>query len=425
MARQQQTPSSAKIPPDVPADPAISTALTQYLRNFSVWCREGFADSFRNKEALRGIMLRGYDTPPGANPAVWMLEVAGSGQLGVAPMKLGSVDDPGTFVPIGSGAYLPLTGGTVTGNVTVIAQVNAKAAAGGNAAFAVMDSAGTTKGYFYWENTDGTVRMYSVAGNNALSLLTNGSLSYLQGGTTRFSIDASGNVSANGQIVSNTNLFALQGNVYSRQAGAGSAAVFQMQNTAGAALAQTYWEPSDSTVRMWHNSGQFAGVAATGFLTNGTIKAGTGYQCKRGNAGVYSNLFNYYWNASAMEQWVDNVNTGVVTVTSDYRTKKDVEDLGSTWDLVKDLRPIRYTQAEFSPPSHLREDEEVAPLFAADDVERWGFIAHELQETLIESAATGVKDQPDLIQSPNPWTVIAALTKTVQELQARVEALEA
>jgi hypothetical protein len=64
-------------------------------------------------------------------------------------------------------------------------------------------------------------------------------------------------------------------------------------------------------------------------------------------------------------------------------------------------------------------------LVKADNIERWGFVAHELQETLVESAASGVKDQADTIQSPNPWTVIASLTKALQEAMERIEALEA
>jgi hypothetical protein len=64
-------------------------------------------------------------------------------------------------------------------------------------------------------------------------------------------------------------------------------------------------------------------------------------------------------------------------------------------------------------------------MFANDDTERWGFIAHELQEALTPSAATGVKDSPDTVQSPNPFTLIAALTKALQEAMARIEALEA
>jgi hypothetical protein len=116
------------------------------------------------------------------------------------------------------------------------------------------------------------------------------------------------------------------------------------------------------------------------------------------------------------------------------------------WDVVKQLRPIKYTQAQFTPPSHIKyvaeetlkarkEAEEnpqakprevsTAPLFEADDIERWGFIAHELQATLTPSASSGVKDSPDTIQSPNPFTLIAALTKALQEAMARIEALEA
>jgi hypothetical protein len=41
------------------------------------------------------------------------------------------------------------------------------------------------------------------------------------------------------------------------------------------------------------------------------------------------------------------------------------------------------------------------------------------------TGATGYKDAPDVVQSPNPWTVIAALTKGLQEAMARIEALEA
>ena len=97
------------------------------------------------------------------------------------------------------------------------------------------------------------------------------------------------------------------------------------------------------------------------------------------------------------------------------------------WDTVKALRPISYEYNDWKPPWHQpTEAAGSSPIqFAADGVERWGFIAHELQETLIMDAATGVKDEEYLIQSPNPWTVIAALTKALQEAMARIEALEA
>jgi len=175
-----------------------------------------------------------------------------------------------------------------------------------------------------------------------------------------------------------------------------------------------------------------------------------GLLCKEGTAsGNGVNYSNFYWDGSQHHAYVDQTHLGTLSFVSDYRIKKDVIDLPSTWDAVKALRPIKYTQAQFTPPGQIKayakeslrvqqlneenkgiegyaqqEVKEIKPLFAADDIERWGFIAHELQETLTMSASTGAKDAPSAVQSPNPWTVIAALTKVVQELQARVETLE-
>jgi hypothetical protein len=89
MAAQQQTPSSARPPPDVPADPSVSNTLTQYLRNFALWARQGFADSLRSHEAQPGLMVRAYDTAPGANPQVFMIEVDSAGVIRARAMPLG------------------------------------------------------------------------------------------------------------------------------------------------------------------------------------------------------------------------------------------------------------------------------------------------------------------------------------------------
>jgi hypothetical protein len=169
-------------------------------------------------------------------------------------------------------------------------------------------------------------------------------------------------------------------------------------------------------------------------LSGGLFQGGSGYQCRAGqSAGGYgTNVFNLYY--PGVQLWIDVTNLGNITVTSDYRIKKDVLDLPGMWDTVKALRPIKYTQADFTPPAQIEhnaklkaEGKEVVqtPMFVADTIERWGFIAHELQETLVESAATGVKDSPDHVQSPNMATVVAALTKALQEAMARIEALEA
>jgi len=199
---------------------------------------------------------------------------------------------------------------------------------------------------------------------------------------------------------------------------------------------------NNSNATNFSNTGD---ITTTGNFTSGAeIICGYGYKTRAGVVGAYTaNYFNIQQGAGQF-LWIDATNAGQFYLTSDYRTKKDVVDLPNTWDTVKALRPIKYTQAEFQPPSQaehvqkmlaktkdVKADEEsippvnTAPMYQADDIERWGFIAHELQETLVPSAASGVKDSHDIIQSPNPWTVIAALTKALQEAMTRIEALEA
>jgi len=190
-------------------------------------------------------------------------------------------------------------------------------------------------------------------------------------------------------------------------------------------------------------------TGALGINTTGDIAAtgkvsANGYKTRNGTSGtIQPYAFNINHYTSTQEMWIDATFVGNLAYTSDYRIKKDVIDLPGMWDTVKALRPIKYTNTTFSPPSHVAYvkeelakhalDPEAHPkeglppehLYQSSDIEQWGFIAHELQETLTPSAATGVKDAPDTIQSPNPWTVIAALTKTLQEAIARIEALEA
>ena len=177
-----------------------------------------------------------------------------------------------------------------------------------------------------------------------------------------------------------------------------------------------------------------ANISASGTLNaNGSVNSGNlvtavgGYQTQAGQSGaVVAHMFNINWTGTA-QLWIDTSNVGTITVSSDYRIKKDVAALPTMWERAKALRPISYTHKDYTPANApAKEDGSPAdPLFIADDIERWGFVAHELQETLIPSAATGVKDDPVHVQSPNPWVVIATLTKALQEAMARIEALEA
>jgi len=162
---------------------------------------------------------------------------------------------------------------------------------------------------------------------------------------------------------------------------------------------------------------------AGGYINSDTyISSVQGYLCNTGGAGP-GYTFAINWPGGAL--YISGTYVGNVVGGSDYRIKKDIIDLTSMWDTVKGLRPIRYTHRDYTPASQVEIEQRTGvPFVAGDEIERWGFVAHELQETLIESAATAVKDAPNAIQSPDPMTVIAALTKALQEAMTRIEQLE-
>jgi hypothetical protein len=153
-----------------------------------------------------------------------------------------------------------------------------------------------------------------------------------------------------------------------------------------------------------------------------TVWTGLGYRCNTGgNHGSY--VFALNWPGGTF--YINTVAAGTIYF-SDYRTKRDIRPLPGMWERVKALRPISYKHRDYT-PAFLAETakNEGKPFVEGDDKERWGFAAHELQEDLVETAATGRKDEERVLQSPNPMTVIAALTKALQEAMGRIEALEA
>jgi Chaperone of endosialidase len=151
-----------------------------------------------------------------------------------------------------------------------------------------------------------------------------------------------------------------------------------------------------------------------------------GYACKDGeNPGSYT--FNISWGTGGGNggMYIGDVYVGNV-LACDHRIKRDIEPMPSVWNRVKRLRPIKYRHREYTPDS-MKETakNEGRPFWAGDDKEHWGFAAHEMQEILVESAATGSKDHPKILQSPNMLTIAAALTKALQEAMERIELLEA
>ena len=113
-----------------------------------------------------------------------------------------------------------------------------------------------------------------------------------------------------------------------------------------------------------------------------------------------------------MQAWIDTTNVGNVTLTSDYRTKREITaQTESGINKVKQLRPVTFKRAEFG------------TLFKDEDVVREGFIAHEVGE-VIPSGCEGEKDAENQVQSLNIDAIVSVLTKALQETIAKVETLE-
>jgi hypothetical protein len=184
--------------------------------------------------------------------------------------------------------------------------------------------------------------------------------------------------------------------------------------TAGGAVYLRPDGPTDASSSFSIDTNGTARVCDGAVVAGGGVMAGKGLMSKVGTTGGYdgSHFMNFYWNGSQVRLYVDTFDQGGIAYSCDYRTKKDITPLPSMWDKVKSLVPVQYSIRDWE-------------IFKNDDTPRWGFIAHELQEKLIESAASGKKDEANVVQQPDLWAVIAALTKTLQEAMARIEALEA
>ena len=86
----QQQPRTLQPPPDLPSMPDVSDTLTGYLRNFSLWCRHGFADKISGSTAQPGLLLQANDAPAGTTPKVFLLQVNSAGAISATPMPLGT-----------------------------------------------------------------------------------------------------------------------------------------------------------------------------------------------------------------------------------------------------------------------------------------------------------------------------------------------
>ena len=174
-----------------------------------------------------------------------------------------------------------------------------------------------------------------------------------------------------------------------------------------------------------NNTGMFrASTDALGFSTAGSerlrisnvgkIGVGVGFNYYSASTGFDpTNYWHIGINGNSNQFYQNGSYQGnIYLMGSDYRIKQDINNIeDGAIDRVKKLRTVTYRNKNFR---GINFDESVV---------REGFIAHELQE-VIPSAVVYDKDHEKFIQQLRIDSVVAVLTKAIQEQQDMIEKLE-
>jgi hypothetical protein len=128
---------------------------------------------------------------------------------------------------------------------------------------------------------------------------------------------------------------------------------------------------------------------------------------RRDSTGIITEV---YYNSSRVGDIATNGSNTTYNSASDYRLKENVQPMVGALTKVAALKPVTFTWKSTG-----TNDE--------------GFLAHELQ-AVVPQAVRGEKDEVDadgdpVYQSIDTSVLVATLTAAIQELTARVQALEA
>jgi len=170
-------------------------------------------------------------------------------------------------------------------------------------------------------------------------------------------------------------------------------------------------------------SGNVFSSYTSGGAGGGGVFKGVGFNCKAGRTNsLQGHQFNIDNDNSGKRLWIDASNMGSISLSSDYRIKKNVVSITNPCiSRIKLLRPVEYELKTYTNPN---DELMVGPLFAEDGVVREGFIAHEVQD-VIPSGAEGEKDEENRIQNLRVDSILAVTVKALQEAVAKIETLEA
>ncbi len=147
----------------------------------------------------------------------------------------------------------------------------------------------------------------------------------------------------------------------------------------------------------------------------GVIRA-NGFRTRQGQGGtVDGHTFNIDWTGAAAVLWIDTVNVGTISLTSDRRLKQQIEPVTAGLAEVMQLNPVTFRWRNVG-------------IFRDDGVRHEGFIADEVQ-TVIPSAVNNKKNEVNskgqpVYQTLNPSEIIPVLTKAIQEQQTEIESLK-
>ena len=164
----------------------------------------------------------------------------------------------------------------------------------------------------------------------------------------------------------------------------------------------------DSDGRVSFNTATPLGTGVLQVNLGGTNKA-VGIRMRPEDNGNWLLAFESTGGSTIIGQIVANASSTSYNTSSDYRLKTDAQPMTGATDRLKQLNPVNFK-------------------WIADNTRADGFLAHEAQ-AVVPDAVTGAKDAVDEDGNIEPQGIdqsklVPLLVKTIQELEARITALE-